>query len=359
MPRAEVKKLAGVQFHPVGKIYHFDATNFETLAKGDFVIVETTRGRQIGQVITLSAPAEVAEQGSIKPVERIATGRDMAIRRHWQDKESEALALCCEVAKKLDLPIKVVAAEYSFDGSRLLFTYTTEDKIDTHELKREISRSFRVRVDLRAVGPRDVAKLLGGYGACGELRCCGRFLTDFSSISIKMAKEQGVSLNPQEITGMCGRLRCCLMYEYDLYVQARKSLPKRGKEIGTPFGRGIVIDLLPLQEAVLVRVGEQLIEVAREDILPLEEYEALAQRDSQPQAQPQPQEQEKSEPPARRRRRKRPAASKKPQQAEQKELPAVKADTEDTRKKSSSSRRRRRRRKPPGGKSTGKPGDKK
>jgi hypothetical protein len=135
---------------------------------------------------------------------------------------------------------------------------------------------------MKLVGPRDVAKIIEGFGACGEVRCCSRFLTEFSPVSIKMAKEQGISLNPQEITGMCGRLRCCLVYEYEQYVLARKSLPSRNKEIGTPHGKGVVIDVLPIKDSVMVQVGEQQFQVHRDQIQPLEEWEALQKRAAEP-----------------------------------------------------------------------------
>lgn len=263
-------RLVGVRFYPIGKTYHFDASGWPDLKRGDFVIVETARGRQVGQVTVLDPPAGDDTPGSIKPIECIATGRDMALRCHWQGKEGEALEICRQAARRLDLPLKMIKAEYSFDGTRLLFLYTAENKVDTHKLKQEITPSFRARIEFKLVGPRDAAKSLGGYGACGELRCCHRFLTSFSSISIKMAKEQEINLNPQEITGVCGRLRCCLAYEYEQYVEARKGLPKRGKEIGTSKGRGVVTEVLPLKGAVMVRVGDLQFEVAREDILPLE-----------------------------------------------------------------------------------------
>jgi hypothetical protein len=135
---------------------------------------------------------------------------------------------------------------------------------------------------MKLIGPRDVAKLLGGFGACGEVRCCSRFLTEFSPVSIKMAKEQGISLNPQEITGMCGRLRCCLVYEYEQYVMARKALPSRNKEVGTPHGKGTVVDLLPLKDSVMVQIGEQQFQVHRDQIVPLEEWERLQKRAAEP-----------------------------------------------------------------------------
>ncbi len=330
---SQVKTIASVRFHTVGKVYHFDATRLPQLARGDFVVVETTRGRQIGEVVMIGPPTQQTVLESIKPIERVATGRDMAIARYWRDREPEALAACSETARRLDLPLKVVNAEYSFDGTRLLFLYTAEDKLETQALKQELGRSFRSRVDLKLVGPRDVAKLLGGYGACGELRCCSTFLTDFSSISIKMAKDQAISLNPQEITGMCGRLRCCLQYEHEQYSQARHSLPKRGKEIGTPYGRGVVVEVLPLKEAVVVAVGEQQYEVAAADLLPLEECKE-APSAPQPEGEP-------------RRQRRKSARAGKPGLPDQPKSLAAAPDAAASTEKGEAPRRRRRRKKRP------------
>lgn len=279
-------RIAGVRFQAVGKVYHFDASAHPDLRVGDFVIVETTRGRQMGQVASVEPlNGQRRVEGPLKPIERRATGRDLAIRKYWESKELEALVICREANKTLGLPIKIVKAEYSFDGMRLTFLYSAdseEEKVDTKDLKQEVSKSFRARVEMKLIGPRDVAKLLGGFGACGEVRCCSRFLTEFSPVSIKMAKEQGISLNPQEITGMCGRLRCCLVYEYEQYVLARKALPGRNKEVGTPHGVGKVVDVLPLQDSVMVQVGEQTFQVHRDKIIPLEEWERLQQRAAEP-----------------------------------------------------------------------------
>jgi cell fate regulator YaaT (PSP1 superfamily) len=279
-------RFAGVRFQPVGKIYHFDASAQADLRVGDHVIVETARGRQMGQVASVEPFTDKRPtEGPLKPIERRATGRDLAVRKYWEGKELEAMIVCREANKSLGLPIKIVRAEYSFDGTRLMVLYSAdseEEKVDTKDLRQEMTKSFRARIEMKLVGPRDVAKLIGGFGACGEVRCCSRFLTEFSPVSIKMAKEQGISLNPQEITGMCGRLRCCLVYEYEQYVMARKSLPSRNKEIGTPHGRGTVVEILPLKESVLVQVGEQQFEVHREQIVPLEEWEALQKRAAEP-----------------------------------------------------------------------------
>ncbi|MFQ3565564.1 MAG: regulatory iron-sulfur-containing complex subunit RicT [Aggregatilineales bacterium] len=274
--------VAGVRFHKVGKLYHFDYSDFPDLQLNDYVIVETTRGRQMGQVMAF-APAET-DGREYKSILRTATPRDLVLRQYWEAQQEEALRVCREKAKQLGgfVDVKFVAAIYNYDGTTLSFLYTSEDKVNTNRLWGELNKLFAAQIELRQIGPRDVAKLLGGYGACGELRCCSTFLTDFSPISIKMAKAQGISLNPSEITGMCGRLRCCLVYEYEQYVEARQKLPKKNKRIGTPYGEGKVIDVLPLQDAVIVVVDDVFHTVPREAIVPLDELEALAQKAKDP-----------------------------------------------------------------------------
>jgi cell fate regulator YaaT (PSP1 superfamily) len=276
--------VIGVRFMPVGKIYHFDASAHRDLRKGDWVIVNTARGRQMGEVALLEPPKNGEADGPFKPIERAATNRDLAVRHYWTRKETEAMVIGREKVQQSGLPIKVVRAEYAFDGSRLSLLYTNEDnKLNLGPLTEELQRAFKAKVDMRLIGPRDAAKIIGGGGACGlDTRCCSMFLTDFSPISIKMAKEQGISLNPTEITGMCGRLRCCLIYEYEQYVAARKLLPKRGKEVGTPHGAGKVIDLLPLKESALILVGEMMHVVHRDDIQPLAELEAFQRKAASP-----------------------------------------------------------------------------
>jgi cell fate regulator YaaT (PSP1 superfamily) len=221
-------------------------------------------------------------------VERLATPRDLLLRRMWAQKELEAMVACRELAAHLKLSeVKIVAAEFSFDGTRLTIMFSTEneDKADLKSLRHDIQKTYhQSQVELRQIGPRDVAKMLGGMGACGmEMRCCSRFLTEFSPISIKMAKEQGISLTPTEITGMCGRLRCCLVYEYEQYAAARKELPKRNKRVVTPLGEGKVLDVNPLQLTIRVDlpdVGWR--EFAREDVEPWDELEALRRKSQEP-----------------------------------------------------------------------------
>src|SRR5512146_786599 len=212
------------------------------------------------------------------------------MRQSWQQKEAEALSY--SRGRIVDLGItrvKLITTEYSLDGSRLtiLFSTEAEEKVDLKSLRQDIQRLYApAMIELRQIGPRDVAKVIGGMGACGlESRCCSRFLTDFSSISIKMAKEQGISLTPNEITGMCGRLRCCLIYEYEQYVEARKHLPKRNKRVVTPKGEGKVVDVLPMSNKVMVLIdGEERIigTFDHQELEPWDELEALRRKSQAP-----------------------------------------------------------------------------
>jgi cell fate regulator YaaT (PSP1 superfamily) len=276
----EISDYIGIRFQKLGKLYHFKVGAHKDLTPGDYVVVETKRGKQLGQVIAFIPAEEVNRQKGLRSVQRRATPRDLVMKQLWESKELDALITCREEASRAGIKdAKFVKAEFSFDGSWLIIAYTTENKkLDVRQVQSALGRILRTRVEMQLVGPRDVAKMMGGYGACGIPRCCSTFLTEFSPISIRMAKEQGISLSPQEITGMCGRLRCCLVYEYEQYVEAKKQLPKVGKMIGTPHGEGKVVDLRPLRDAVVVLVGEEYHEVARPQIEPLEELEALKKK---------------------------------------------------------------------------------
>ncbi len=277
-------RLVGVRFSKVGKLYHFDVSRLAEVKKGDWVVVETARGWQIGEVILFVDPPENAPEGGWKLVERVATPRDLVQRQSWQTREPDVVAAAKKRASELRLNgVKIVAAEYSFDGNRLgiMFGTETEEKVDLKSLRSDMQKMFSpAQVELRQIGPRDVAKIFGGMGACGiECRCCSRFLTEFSSISIRMAKEQGISLTPTEITGMCGRLRCCLIYEYELYVAARQSMPKRNKRVITPQGEGKVVDVYPLREMIAVEIPLVGIrEFPKEDVQPADELENLQKK---------------------------------------------------------------------------------
>jgi cell fate regulator YaaT (PSP1 superfamily) len=279
--------IYGIRFSKVGKIYHFEGSQLQDLQVGEHVIVDTARGRQIGEVMKRLPEPPSGETGW-KAIERRADPADLLLRQSWQQKQTAAMIECRARAAELNLPgVKIVSAEYSYDGSRLTFMFSTEneDKVELKSLRRDMQKMFSgSQVEMRQIGPRDVAKLLGGMGACGlETRCCSKFLTDFSPISIKMAKEQGISLTPTEITGMCGRLRCCLIYEYEQYVAARKEMPKRGKMVVTPQGEGRVVDIQPISETLLVEVPEVGYRwFARADVEPWDELEALRRKAAAP-----------------------------------------------------------------------------
>jgi cell fate regulator YaaT (PSP1 superfamily) len=252
--------IVGIRFVKVGKIYHFDATDLPDLVVGEAVIVETSRGIQLGFVANvIHQPAD--SKGGWKKVTRRASPKDLLIRQNWQVKQTDVVQFCQTRIRELDLKgIKIVSAEYSFDGTRLtlMFNSESEEKLELKSLKKELQKRYSpVQLEIRQIGPRDMAKSLCGMGACGlETRCCCKFLTDFSSISIKMAKEQGISLTPPEITGMCGRLRCCLNYEFEQYNRLRQDLPKRNKSVLTPLGEGKVVEVRTLREEVVVDLPE-------------------------------------------------------------------------------------------------------
>jgi cell fate regulator YaaT (PSP1 superfamily) len=280
--------IVGIRFQDVGKVYNFDATHISDLKIGDHAVVETSRGQQLGEIVQFVEDPLPPPEGTWKPIIRRATPRDLVLRQIWHKKELEATINCRAKMAELEIEgVKIVTSEFTFDGNRLSFLYSTEaeGRVDLRNLRNAMQRMYnRTKVEMRQIGPRDVAKIIGGMGACGlEVRCCSMFLTEFSPISIKMAKEQGISLTPSEITGMCGRLRCCLVYEYEQYVAARKQLPKRNKRVVTPEGEGKVIDSFPLKQSVLVDLDKgHRQEFDLEEIQPWEELEALRKKSQEP-----------------------------------------------------------------------------
>ncbi len=276
--------VVSVRFHKTGKLYHFDASAYPDLKAADYVIVDTTRGRQIGQIMGI-VPPEKADKANLKPIKAPATARDLMMKKWWEAKELEALIHCRATLAEMGglAGVKLVRASYNYDGSMLVLIFTSEEEtVNTNRLRKRVEQDLHTRVEMRRIGARDAARLLGEYGACSELRCCANHLTDFSPVSIKMAKAQGISLNPSEITGMCGRLRCCLIYEYEQYVEALKTLPKVGKWIGTPFGEGKVIEVNPLKGVVTVYVEDTRHEIQQADITPVEELRAFAAKAATP-----------------------------------------------------------------------------
>jgi cell fate regulator YaaT (PSP1 superfamily) len=254
-------RVISVQFNNLGKSYHFSVPENVEVSKDNYVVVSTSHGRQVGRVVNpeVTNPNNTTE---IQSIERVANDEDMAIREVLNQKEAEALEIVIKFLRESKFQnVKAVSTEYGFESNRLtiFLNYDNDSNFDIKTFLREISKNFRdSRIEVRQVGPRDMAKALSGLGACGiEKRCCSRFLTEFSSISIKMAKSQDISLTPGEITGMCGRLRCCLIYEHEAYEAARANLPKRKKVVQTPLGEGKVVQVLPMADSVVVDVPER------------------------------------------------------------------------------------------------------
>lgn len=261
----QTNNVVGVRFHRGGKIYHFSRAGCDDLAPGDFAVVETARGLQIGEVVYLE-PAEEKDLSRLKPILQRATSRELAQRQYWMDEAEKALDTARDIAREMGLGVRLATAEYTLDGKQLTFLYVSGKKEEIKKLRARVGRKFQVRVEFWRIGPRDHAKLDGGCGPCGEVRCCCRFMTDFTPISIRMGKDQGISLTPSEITGICGRLRCCLSFEHEMYVKASRDLPQRKTEVDTPYGSGRVVDLLPLRDSVVVQIEGRRVEVPAQEV---------------------------------------------------------------------------------------------
>jgi cell fate regulator YaaT (PSP1 superfamily) len=244
--------IVGIRFRPAGRIYYFDPHG-QSFTNGQYVIVETVRGVEAGRVVISSKKlAESDLMDPLKPVLRLASEDELRMMLSFKAKEKEALVKCAERVKQHALPMKLVEAEYTFDGSRLTFYFTADERVDFRALVRDLATAFRTRIELRQIGARDQAKLQGGLGPCGKTLCCSSWIADFGVISIKMAKEQGLPLNPAKISGVCGRLLCCLSYENDNYIQAKQSMPQIGAFLSTPSGSGKVVSVNVPQNSVEV-----------------------------------------------------------------------------------------------------------
>jgi len=249
--------VIGVRFRTAGKIYFFNPLNFP-IKKGDNVIVETARGIEFGTVV--GDPKEVPDDKVIqplKPVIRIANERDMEQEKNNKAKEKEAFKICLEKIKKHGLEMKLIDAEYTFDNNKVLFYFTADGRIDFRELVKDLAAVFKTRIELRQIGVRDETKILGGIGICGRPLCCHTHLSEFIPVSIKMAKEQNLSLNPTKISGVCGRLMCCLKHEQDTYEDLNRRLPGVGDFVTTDDGlKGTVASVNVLRQLVKVVVEE-------------------------------------------------------------------------------------------------------
>lgn len=247
-------KVAGVRFKSAGKVYFFDPGEFN-VEINDPVIVETARGLEFGTVtmgITDIKEGDVVQP--LKKIVRMATDED--IRRHNENekKKAKAMAQCQEKVDKHGLEMKLIDVEYTFDNNKIIFYFTADGRVDFRELVKDLASVFKMRIELRQIGVRDEAKMLGGIGSCGRSLCCNSWLADFEPVSIKMAKVQNLSLNPTKISGICGRLMCCLKYENDVYMELRKGLPDNGEKVKTKDGMGKVVDTNILESKVRVRL---------------------------------------------------------------------------------------------------------
>ena len=253
-------KVVGVRFRTAGKIYYFDPKNYK-IAVGDHVIVETARGVEYGTVMI--APKELPPEKVIqplKPVLRVATPEDEKIEERNHQKEKEAFKICIEKIQKHKMEMKLVDAEYTFDNNKLLFYFTADGRIDFRELVKDLASVFRTRIELRQIGVRDETKILGGIGICGRPLCCNTFLSEFAPVSIKMAKEQNLSLNPSKISGVCGRLMCCLKNEEETYEYLNSRLPNTGDYVTTDDrlkGEVHSVNVLRQTVKVLVEVDDE------------------------------------------------------------------------------------------------------
>ena len=256
-------KVIGVRFKKAGKIYYFSPAEFQ-IKKGDYVIVETARGIEFGEcVIGLKEIKEEEIVSPLKSVIRIADEKDILKHKENKEKEKEALDICLNKIQEHKLDMKLIDVEYTFDNHKVIFYFTADGRIDFRELVKDLATIFKTRIELRQIGVRDEAKMLGCLGPCGRSLCCSTFLGDFASVSIKMAKEQNLSLNPTKISGICGRLMCCLNYEQTTYEDIRKRLPRVGSIVRTDNGDGEVIGNSIVKEIVKVKIkkgDEEVIE---------------------------------------------------------------------------------------------------
>lgn len=247
-------RVISVKFRDGGKSYFFDPGELE-INEGDGVIVETARGIEFADVVS---PVQEIDEGRVvaplKGVIRVATDYDRELRDTNRAKEKDAFDICVRKIAEHGLDMKLVDVEYSYNGSKVMFYFTADGRVDFRELVKDLAGVFRTRIELRQIGVRDEAKMLGGLGSCGRPVCCKAFLSDFAPVSIKMAKEQSLSLSPTKISGICGRLMCCLKYEQDCYESMRKQMPRPGRDVRTPDGDGTVLENNVITEKTRVRV---------------------------------------------------------------------------------------------------------
>lgn len=247
-------KVVGVRFKKAGKIYYFDPAGTEA-KKDNYVIVETARGIEFGECVI--GPKEVSDEEIVAPLKnvlRVSTEEDIEKHKNNKEKEKDAFQICLKKISEHELGMKLIDVEYTFDNNKVIFYFTAEGRVDFRDLVKDLATIFKTRIELRQIGVRDEAKMIGGLGPCGRPLCCSSFLGDFASVSIKMAKEQNLSLNPTKISGICGRLMCCLNYEQDIYEGIRKIMPKVGSVVKTEKGQGEVVSNSIIKEKLKVKL---------------------------------------------------------------------------------------------------------
>lgn len=246
--------VIGVRFKKAGKIYYFDPDQIDT-SEAKHVIVETARGVEFGNLVIQKRGIPDDEiVAPLKKVLRIATEEDMSIHAENQLKKKTAFDSCLEKIKFHKLEMKLIDVEYTFDNNKVIFYFTSDGRVDFRELVKDLASVFRTRIELRQIGVRDEAKMINGIGTCGRRLCCANWLGDFEPVSIKMAKDQNLSLNPTKISGICGRLMCCLKYEHEVYLELKKGMPKDGEVVKTPGGKAVVMNTQTIREQVKVRL---------------------------------------------------------------------------------------------------------
>jgi len=246
--------VIGVRFKKAGKIYYFDPDGIDT-SEAEYVIVETARGIEFGHLVVNKKEIDDSEIVSpLKKVLRIATEEDINIHEVNTQKKKETFDTCVEKIKQHNLEMKLIDVEYTFDNNKVIFYFTSDGRVDFRDLVKDLASVFRTRIELRQIGVRDEAKMMNGIGTCGKRLCCANWLGDFEPVSIKMAKDQNLSLNPTKISGICGRLMCCLKYEHDVYLELKKGMPHDGETVTTPDGKAVVMNTQTIREQVKVRL---------------------------------------------------------------------------------------------------------
>lgn len=277
-------EIISVKFKENGRAYSFDPAGIKA-EQGEYVIVETQNGTEIGTVS--AANHEVAKDAIVKPLKKVirkATEKDMAHREDNKRKEKEAFGICEELILAHKLDMKLVEVEYSFDANKIVFFFTSDGRVDFRELVKDLASRFHTRIELRQIGVRDEAKMLGGLGICGRPYCCKQFLNDFQPVSIKMAKEQGLSLNPTKISGSCGRLMCCLKYEQDAYEYLNSLTPSVGSTVKTPEGNAVVTEVNLITGYLTVRLSDSdslPFKIHRDEVKPLSRFKKRPKREEE------------------------------------------------------------------------------